>query len=397
MKKLKLTPKAIQRLKEGHCLLREFDFEEPAAALGQAEGRTLYLADQTNRFLAKALVGHQNKGLAWVFTKDERIQFNDIFIENLLEDAIEKRAALFEDPSTTAFRLYNGEGDGLGGMTIDYYQDYLLINWYTRAFYEKRDWVVQVLLHFLPQVKGIYETKRFELKQGEEAYALISGQEAPQPLLVKENGQVIAVYLGQDWMTGIFLDQRDVRSFVKSQSLGSRVLNLFSYTGAFSVAAALGGARQTISVDVANRSLEKTKEQFEVNNLQAGTEDHQVRVMDVFDYIQYAKRNHLQFDLLVCDPPSFARTKDYQFRADKDYPALAQDLLELTAPGGFCVLSTNHSAYSKDSFISDIQGVIRQMPGEYHFIQAFGLPSDFPTSRDQMSQYLKVLCYYRAQ
>lgn len=397
MRKLQITDRAASRIKAGQRLLQSYDFDQPAAAMGQAEGKLVQLHDSHHQFVAKALMGQQNKGLGWVFTLDPDIQFDHDFIDNIIEDAIQARAGLFEDQTTTAFRLYNGEGDGLGGMTIDYYQDYLLITWYTRAFYSQRDWVLQVLTHYLPQTLGVYETKRFELEEGEKAMALLYGQEAPQPLLVKENNQVMAVYLGQDWMTGVFLDQREVRAFIRSQAAGSKVLNLFSYTGAFSVAAALGGATATVSVDVATRSLERTAEQFAVNGLSAPSDQHQIRVMDVFDYIQYAKRHELTYDWVICDPPSFARTKDYLFRADKDYQALASDLLSLTGPGGFCVLSTNHAGIDKDSFKDQIQAAADALPGHYYFMQSFKLGTDFPTSKDPMSQYLKVLVYYRAQ
>lgn len=393
----KLTQQAIDRIERGECLLQAEDFVNQEAAAGQSDGTILQLVDNDKKFIAKAIVGHQNKGIAWVFTDHERIYFNQDFIENVIEDAIEKRQSFFDSEETTAFRLFNGEGDGLGGLTIDWYDGFIQINWYNRAVFAERATFIKVLLYFLPQIKGVYETKRFKLIEAEQPIEHTYGEVAPQPIEILENNIRYAIYLGSEWMTGLFLDQREVRQFIQSQVAGASLLNLFSYTGGFSVAAAVGGAKHTISVDVANRSLEKTTEQFALNQIEAPTENHEIRVMDVFDYIQYAKRHQRTFDWIVCDPPSFARTKDYLFRAETDYRQLAADLFELTAPGGFCVLSTNHSGYPKELFMDDMNQVAQAAAGEYYLIQSFGLPDDYPTSADEASQYLKVLVYYRAQ
>lgn len=396
MKRHKLTDRAVEQVLTGHRLLQEEDFQIPAAVRNQKDGNVIELGDAKGQFIARALIGKQNKGLAWVFTLDPKVYFNQLFLENCIEDAIEKRAHFFESEETTAFRIFNGEGDGLGGMTIDWYAGFLQINWYTRALYQESDWIKTLLEHFLPHHQGIYETKRFKLENEEQAVYHAQGQTAPQPLIVKENGIHYAVYLGSDLMTGIFLDQREVRAYLRNQAQEASVLNLFSYTGAFSVAAALGGAKRTVSIDVANRSLERTSEQFLLNGLVAPSNQHEIKVLDVFDYIQYAKRHHLTYQWVVCDPPSFARTKDYLFRVEKDYIKLINDLFDLTEVGGFCLISTNHAGYKKEELLEDIQRCLSKKKGVYHFIQSFGLPEDFPTSADFMSQYLKVLVYYRA-
>ncbi|MBS4461417.1 class I SAM-dependent rRNA methyltransferase [Aerococcaceae bacterium zg-B36] len=391
----KLTNQAVKRIESGEKLLRAEDFVLQDAARGQKEGTILQLVDENKRFVAKAFVSQQNKGLAWVFTQHEKIYFNEDFIDNCIEDAIELRASYFDDEETTAFRLFNGEGDGIGGVTIDWYAGFVQINWYTRAIYNEREWFVTVLKHYLPEIKGIYETKRFALVEGEVAIEHTDGEVAPSPIVILENNICYAIHLGEEWMTGLFLDQREVRRFIQQQAQDMSVLNLFSYTGGFSVAAAVGGAAKTVSVDVANRSLEKTQEQFELNGIMTPSDAHEIRVMDVFDYIQYAKRHQLQFDWVVCDPPSFARTKQYQFSVERDYQQLAKDLFDLTAVNGFCVISTNHSGYEKQQLIQDMNHVIQAHQGDFQLIQVATMPSDFPTSADEASQYLKVLIYYR--
>ncbi|MBG9983996.1 class I SAM-dependent rRNA methyltransferase [Aerococcaceae bacterium DSM 111022] len=385
-----------EKIQSGARLIRVADIVDEDQVANISEGAIVQIRDQQNMFVAKAIVVKQNKGFAWVFTLETFEYFDEAFIQNVIEVAIQKRMELFEDEETNSFRLFNGEGDGIGGLTIDWYNGFIQINWYSFALFNERDTIVETLKKVIPQLAGIYETKRYQVPEDDWKIKHTEGAAAPQPLVIKENNVYYAVYLGEDWMTGIFLDQRHVREFIKTQAADLSVLNLFSYTGAFSVAAAVGGAAKTVSVDVANRSLDWTKENFELNNISTDPEDHEIRVMDVFDYVAYAKRHELQFDMLVCDPPSFARTKKYQFSAEKNYKDLAVDLFDITAPGGMTILSTNHSGYDLNDFRDDMISASKEISDEIYLIQQFELPSeDFKTTIDTESNYLKVLVFYR--
>lgn len=395
MAKYKLKAKTVNDIKNGEKLIQYKDFINEEKAQHFQEGAVITMQDEANNFVGKLLVGRQNKGLGWLITDIEEEYWSEGLAYYYIEEAIAQRENFFEDSQTTAFRLFNGEGDGIGGMTVDFYDHYLHINWYSEGLYTYREWIVEALKEILPQAMGIYETLRFKTDNQEAQVALTSGEPAPQPLIIKENGISYAVYLGESWMTGIFLDQREVRQFIQTQAQDMTLLNLFSYTGAFSVAAAVGGASKTISVDVANRSLSQTQEQFDLNGIDWSDGQEEIRVMDVFDYIAYAKRHQLTFDRVVCDPPSFARTKKYTFSAEKDYQELAHDLFTLTAVDGMTVISTNHAGYRPENFRRDILEVAQKHPGTFHLIQQFGLPEDFPTSQDSESQYLKVLIFYR--
>lgn len=380
------------KIRQGQRLVTLEDFVDPYQAQHVEDGDRIHLHDDAGEFVAQALVGRQNKGFAWVFSDDRTERWSPEFIEDTLSMAFAKRQGLFNQ-DTTAYRLFNGEGDGIGGVTMDQYGDYLQINWYSKGIFAYRHWFMEAIQALDTPFMGIYETKRFMTEDGQAAIEHTWGKVAPQPLIIAENGIQYAIYLGEEWMTGLFLDQRDVRQFVQSQALHLSVLNLFSYTGGFSVATAVGGADKTVSVDVANRSLARTQEQFALNGIPAPSQDHEIRVMDVFDYIQYAKRHGLSFDVIVCDPPSFARTKKIIFSAEKDYRQLADQLFDLLAPGGYIVLSTNHAGYLKEDFLSDMVAIAQKHGGQ--LIQSFDMPQDFPTSADAVSQYLKVLVFYR--
>ncbi|MFL2140216.1 class I SAM-dependent methyltransferase [Ruoffia sp. FAM 26254] len=245
----KLRELATKRIKQGGKLIKARDFQNEDKAKHFIEGDVVILNDFDNQFLGKILVGRQNKGVGWLITTYQDEYWNDSLVYYVLEEAFEGREAFFNSTETTAFRVFNGEGDGIGGVTIDWYDHYVQINWYSKGIYEYRHWFFEAIKQLLPEVKGVYETLRFQTDDLE-PIQLVSGAEAPDPLVVKENNLNYAVHLGESWMTGIFLDQRDVRDFIKTQANGMSVLNIFSYTGALSVAASVGGSDHTVSVDV---------------------------------------------------------------------------------------------------------------------------------------------------
>lgn len=206
--------------------------------------------------------------------------------------------------------MVNGEGDGLGGLIIDYYDGYYVVSWYSEGIYTFRDEIIAALQK-VANFKGIYEKKRFDTKgkyiEGDD---FVAGERGEFPLIVKENGVNFAVYLNDGAMVGVFLDQRNVRKQIRDKyAKGRTVLNMFSYTGAFSVFAALGGASKTTSVDLANRSLSKTIEQFSVNEVDYEAQD--IIVEDVFLYFKYAAKKKMKFDMVVLDPPASPAQKIY--------------------------------------------------------------------------------------
>lgn len=381
-----LKPQASQRVLKGQRLIQQGDVLQQTHG---TVGSVVVVKSNQGKFLGQLVYAPQQKGIGWIFSTDESDRWSQSFVQRAVERAFDKRRRLVQDATTTAYRLVNGEGDQLAGVTVDYYAGFLQLNWYSEGMYRYRDWVVDSLQQALPTVRGMYETLRF----GEAKIQHIMGELAPQPLHIMENGVEYAIYLGEEWMTGIFLDQRQVRSFIADHAHHQSVLNLFSYTGAFSVAATKGGANRTVSVDVAKRSLAKTQENFQLNGIESPTMAHEIRVQDVFDYIKMANRKGWQFDWVVCDPPSFARTKKVVFSARKDYVALAQALAPLVAANGSLMLSTNHSGYFLQDFMQEMRQALAQTGSQWQLVQQFGLSEDFPTTQDANSQYLKVLVF----
>jgi len=192
-------------------------------------------------------------------------------------------------------------------------------------------------------------------------------------------------------MVGLFLDQRDVRNCIqKKYSAGKRVLNMFSYTGGFSIAAAIGGANNTVSVDVAKRSLEWTEENLYLNDLSLLS--NEIIITDVFDYFDVAYENKELFDVIVLDPPSHSKTKKKIFSVEKDYQELIEKSVKLLSKDGIIVASTNHSGLGRDKFAEQIKEGFKANKKKFKIIEEFRLPEDFRTNKKfEGSNYLKVI------
>ncbi|WP_313799936.1 class I SAM-dependent rRNA methyltransferase [Cytobacillus sp.] len=386
--KLKVKSSHSKKIQAGFPLLNENAIEQ--FPIGITEGTIINLFDEKNRFLGKGYYGKQNKGRGWVLSRNQQEVINQSFFEKKIRMAIDNRKFLFKDEDTNAFRIFNGEGDGIGGLTIDYFAGYYLVTWYSEGIYHFKDAIIQALIN-VANVKGIYEKKRFAVKgtyMDDDDF--VTGERATFPLIVKENGIHFAVYLNDGAMVGIFLDQRNVRKAIRDKyAKGKNVLNTFSYTGAFSVAAALGGASKTTSVDLANRSKSKTIEQFNVNGIDYEAQD--ILVEDVFNYFKYAVRKHLLFDMVVLDPPSFSRSKKHTFSAGKDYPALLEQAIQITADNGIIVASTNCSTFNMQKFKDFIEKAFSVTGGKYKILEEYSLPEDFKVMKEfNEGNYLKV-------
>ena len=386
---LKVKTKYTNELKSGYPLISK----EAIINLHDVnvEGTIVKLVDDKNKFIGTGYYGKQNKGYGWILTRKEQEQIDQDFFEKKIKSALSKRKNFYEDTDTTAFRVFNGEGDGIGGLIIDYYDGYYVISWYSEGIYQFSKEIIESLQN-VATYKAIYQKKRFDTKgQYIEEDDFVTGERGEFPIIVKENGVNFPVYLNDGAMVGVFLDQRNVRKQIRDKYAdGKTVLNMFSYTGAFSVFAALGGATKTTSVDLANRSLSKTIEQFRVNDVDYEAQD--IIVEDVFHYFKYAVKKALKFDMVILDPPSFARSKKYTFSAAKDYKNLLKEAIAITENNGIIVASTNCSTFGMKKFKGFIDTAFKEMNGKYKVLEEHSLPEDFRTiSQFPEGDYLKVV------
>ncbi|MFZ2460692.1 MAG: class I SAM-dependent rRNA methyltransferase [Streptococcus infantarius] len=380
MNKLYVDSFVEKKIKRGIQLLDGKDFHQL-----DLDNQLVALYNHSRQFLGTAYLSRQNKGIGW-FLGNGKVDLIESYFESLFSKAKQKRQHFENSDLTTAYRLFNQDGDNFGGVTIDRYADFVVFSWYNTFVYQYRDIIVKAFQKVYPAVKGGYEKIRFKGLDYESAH--IYGQEAPETFTILENGVKYSVFMNDGLMTGIFLDQHEVRdALINELGLGKRVLNMFSYTAAFSLAAAMGGAIETTSVDLAKRSRELSQAHFEANGLDVT--NHHFVVMDVFEYFKYAKRKNLTFDLIVIDPPSFARNKKQIFSVAKDYHRLISQALEVLSDDGTIIASTNAANLTVAQFNKQLEKGFASVKHEYIRLQQ--LPSDFTVNKaDMSSNYLKV-------
>jgi 23S rRNA (cytosine1962-C5)-methyltransferase len=227
--------------------------------------------------------------------------------------------------------------------------------------------------------RGVYAKFRPQQTRtvgAEAAGRLLAGTRVPEPLTVVEHGLRYRVDLVNDLHTGLFLDQRDNRRAFRDLSAGQRVLNLFAYTGAFSVAAAAGGAVQVTTIDVAPRYLDRARENFRLNDLDPGA--HEFIAGDCFAELEKLARNGRRFDVVLMDPPSFSTTRDSRFTTSGGTAELVQRALGLLPPGGLLVTSSNHQKVDLADYLKELRRGALAAGRELRVIGTAGQGGDFP-------------------
>jgi 23S rRNA (cytosine1962-C5)-methyltransferase len=306
-------------------------------------------------------------------------------IDRALRDAAELRRPLLlacESPeTTTAFRLVAGAADGISGLAVDVYGEHLVAHFFEGELATDERVVLDALeaLGF----RGIYVKRR--PKQANELVDTrreeiaprnaVRGEDAPDPLVVREDGVPFLARLGDGLSTGIFLDQRDNRRRVREWARGARVLNLFAYEGAFTVAAAIGGARETLSIDVSGPALERLRENLASAGV-AGTA-HAVEKADVFEALERLHAEGRRFDIVIADPPTYSTTKQTRWSSGRGWERLGLACLAVLERGGRLVACSNEAGPGGRAFVARIRRAVADARVKAE-VREVPPPLDFP-------------------
>lgn len=246
------------------------------------------------------------------------------WFEAHVKGARDRRAPLLRDGSTSAYRLINGEGDGMPGIVVDVYGQFAALRLDSVALTSLVPWIVSAVERAV-DVKGVVQ----KTNQGLD---VLAGRAPPERLIVSEHGLRFFADIGSGQKTGLFLDHRENRKHVEQWSQGAAVLNLFSYTGGFSLYAARGGARHVVSVDRAGDAMARARDNVELNGFDPSAFEFVTE--DAMRYLERAAQEKRRFDVVISDPPSFARNRTQRQRAIRAYEKLHGLALAVLAPGG---------------------------------------------------------------
>ena len=304
----------------------------------------------------------------------------------LLSSAIERRGVLFENPETDCFRIFNTSGDGIDGLTADYYAGYILLQYFNAEAGAMINRILPDLIKSLPvPVKGVLSKNRMtpskdEIPDDQWKSVILEGDYPADGIIVLQNGVKARVDLVNGQNTGIFLDMREIRDklnrFYESESL-NRMLNLFSYTALFSVHALKNGVRNSVNIDLSRGVLNRAKVNYELNGLKVDQRDFIYG--DALDWTKQLSKKGITFDFAIFDPPTFARNKKKNFSVKKDYSDSLQRV-ELLIDSGFILTSINSYTVTEQEYRS-------YHPDNWELLMFGNESSDFVYSG---SPYLKV-------
>ncbi len=341
------------------------------------------------RFLGQGYLNPRSQIAIRMLTFDEKEITPAFFEKRILEAAILRQS--FLPPETTTYRLIHAEGDFLPGLIVDRYGDYLVAQFLTVGMDKWKDTIVQILAKTVP-VRGIFERGDSEWREWEGLESRIGklwGEEPPDFVEVQENGLTFIVDIHKGQKTGFFIDQRANRKLISEISRGKRVLNCFSYTAAFSVYAAKGGAVQTVSVDTSLEAQNTARENFRLNGLTPAETDFVSE--DVFDYLRASRQ---EFDIVILDPPAFCKSKNHIIQASRGYKDINMAAMKRLSPGGLLYTASCSSHISPDLFQKIIFGAAKDVRRRVRIIAKTSHGFDHPINiYHPEGEYLKgLLC-----
>jgi 23S rRNA (cytosine1962-C5)-methyltransferase len=351
---------------------------------GLGDGEVVELLDRERRFLARGTVEPRSALAFRAWTLDPAERVDGALVRRRLEDAAALRRELL-DPRVTGYRLCHGENDGIPGLQCDLYagiaslrtDNALGLAWEAR---------------YLEALRAVAAPRAIVVRNPlrEEGRPVVIEGEVPDEVIIEEPGRRFLVQVMEGQKTGFFLDQRENRDRVAALAAGRRVLNCFSYTGGFSVAAALAGAARVVTVDIARPAVEAAKRNFALNDIPL--QGHGFEATDAFDLLADAATRPGEFDLIVLDPPSFAPSRKALPKALKAYERLNEFALRALPPGGWLVTASCSSHVGEKELMEVVATAAHKARRALTMTGVFGAGADHPRRPGfPEGHYLKLL------
>jgi 23S rRNA (cytosine1962-C5)-methyltransferase len=379
---VRLAPDVARRIRAGHpWVYREALGPRP---LREEPGATIDLVDLDGEPVGRGLYEVDGAIALRVFTRDPRRSIDAELVTDRVKAAVALRRRLCDWDALGHLRLVNGEGDGLPGVVVERYADYLVVQLFSSSLADAglRDALLDALVAEVAP-KAIYEQRRFRPLGGEAprqaAADLVRGSAAPVELEVREDDLRFWVDVTSPLSTGLFADLREGRRAVRAWAKGRRVLNLFSYTGAISVYAQAGGATEVCAVDVAAKAHARARKNFAASGFDPEKPEHiagdALKVLT-----RFAERDR-RFDMIVIDPPAFASQAargGKPWSAIRDYAELVAHCLRVLERGGVLVAASSTHKISQEELDAALADGALDAGSELSVVERRALPVDFP-------------------
>ena len=341
-------------------------------------GETIDIVDAQGKWLARGAFSPESqiRARVWTFDKDELIDI--AFFTRRLQQAQQWRDWLAERDGLDSYRLIAGESDGLPGVTIDRFGNFLVLQLLSAGAEYQRAAIISALQTLYPQC-SIYDRSDVAVRKKEGlalAQGPVVGELPPDLLPIQENGMKLYVDIKAGHKTGYYLDQRDSRLATRRYVADKRVLNCFSYTGGFAVSALMGNCRQVVSVDTSQEALDVAKKNVELNKLDLSKAEF-IRD-DVFKLLRKYRDQGETFDVIVMDPPKFVENKGQLQGACRGYKDINMLAIQLLNPGGVLLTFSCSGLMNTDLFQKIIADAAIDAGRDVQFIEQFRQAADHP-------------------
>ena len=367
--KLQLSRNLTREIKRGHAWVYANALRQlPKAAPGSP---AILLDNKGGREIARGYYDPDSPIALRVCSTQPGQALDEDWAAAQMARALSLRQTLFDPQVTNGYRLFNGEGDGLPGLVCDIYNEQAALK--SDGPSAAAFWDLNGIAAWLHERLGINHVYAQAQRRGAQAGEMLLGELPNAPASFLENGVRFTADLLHGQKTGFFLDQRDNRARIGQLAAGKSVLNMFGYTGGFSVLAGLGGARQVTTVDQAAPALQVAEQHWTLNGLPPN--QHTTTAADAFDYLNQAART---WELVILDPPSFASSEQAVPAAHKAYTRLIAAGAQVTAPGGILAAASCSSHIRRADFLDICQEAISQARRSATLLGSYGQPPDHP-------------------
>lgn len=341
-------------------------------------GETLDVFDKGGNWLARAAwsADSQIRGRVWTFDRDEQID-QDFFVRRL-QQAQQWRNVVAARDDLTGYRLIAGESDGLPGITIDRYDNFLVLQLLSSGAEFQRLNLMNALRECYPEC-NIYERSDVAVRKKEglkQVTGLLHGEEPPKLLPIRENGVQILVDIKEGHKTGFYLDQRESRLAASRYVNGKKVLNCFCYTGAFGLFALKGNCKQVVNVDVSQPALDIARQNAELNGFDMSRAEF-VRA-DVFKLLREYREQGEKFDVIIMDPPKFIENKGQLAGGCRGYKDINMLAMQLLNPGGTLLTYSCSGLMESGLFQKILADAALDAKRGVQFVEQFTQAADHP-------------------
>jgi 23S rRNA (cytosine1962-C5)-methyltransferase len=371
-----LKPRKEESLQNGHLWIFSGALQQPPHWI--EAGGLVDVKSSTGQFVARGYYNPQTDIAIRILTRDSDEAIDYDFMRGRLHSAAALRR-VFDPEHTNAYRLVNAEGDGLPGLIVDRYAEILVAQIHTLGMERLRPLIIEALMDET-RARGLLlrndsQSRRREGLEVEEAQ--VAAGFIPTQVAIRENGVLFLVDPWEGQKTGFFLDQRDKRESLRKYSRGKRLLNCFSYSGAFSVYAALTSSETRVtSVDVSEPAIEAARQHFVLNGLDPG--QHEFHIADVFDYLEQAQQRGELFDVVVLDPPAFARSQNARAQALKAYRRLNTLGMQVLRPGGILLTCSCSGVIGMDDVLGTLSQAAQRLQRTVQLLETYTHGVDHP-------------------